>query len=267
MSSLLSLVSIFANLFGAVVLWRRLRTDAKVNDTLLWLCWSIALICHGLLLTYQIFKSEGLNLSIPLALSVALWLVSTILLIGALKKPLKNLGLVILPLCALAISISWMFPQLTRVPVPANAGLGLHIFSSLLAYSILMVAAALALTLNFQHQRLHSQRPLGAFKHFPTIQDTETLLFQFIGLGILLLSISLVTGYLHVEHIFGRGQLHKTILSVLAWLVFIALLAGRLTLGWRGPTAIRWTLWGFALLALAYFGSKLVREIILTPSV
>lgn len=267
MSSLLSLISIFANLSGAAAVWQRLPADDKGNHSLLWACWSIALLAHGALLVHQIFKPEGLNLSVMLALSAAFWMVSGVLMFSALRKPLHSLGLIILPLCALAIIITWMIPQLTRVPVPANAGLGLHIFSSLLAYSVLMVAAALAVTLNFQHRRLHSQQPLGTFKHFPTIQDMEILLFQFIVLGVLLLSVSLLTGYLHVEHIFGRGQLHKTVLSVLAWLVFVGLLFGRMTFGWRGPTAIRWTLWGFGLLALAYFGSKFVREIILTTSV
>lgn len=267
MSSLLSLISIFANLFGAAVVWRQRQAEAQTNHNLLWACWLIALVSHGALLTRQIFSPVGLNLSITLAFSSAFFMVSALLMISTLKKPLRNLALVILPLSALAIAITWMAPQLTRVPVPASAGLGTHIFSSLLAYSILMVAAALALTLNFQHRRLHSQQPLGAFKHFPTIQDMETLLFQFIILGVIFLSASLVTGYLHVDQIFGRGQLHKTILSAVAWLVFVGLLIGRLTFGWRGPTAIRWTLWGFGLLALAYFGSKLVREVILAPSV
>jgi len=265
MPNLLALVSVFANLFGAFLLWKRLQPDPKPYDRLYRLFWLLALLIHAWLLGIQIFKVDGMNLSITLALSAALWMVSAVLLLGSIKKPLMNLGIIILPLVSLVISISWIFPQLTRLPVPASGGLGLHIFSSLLAYSILMVGAALAITLNFQHKRLHSQQPLGIFRHFPSIQNMESLLFQFIALGVFLLSASLLTGYLSVEHLFARGQLHKTTLSSLAWLVFVILLLGRSTLGWRGPTAIRWTLWGFGLLALAYFGSKVVREIILSP--
>jgi ABC-type uncharacterized transport system permease subunit len=48
-----------------------------------------------------------------------------------------------------------------------------------------------------------------------------------------------------------------------AWLVYGFLLFGKYKTGWRGNTAIRWTLAGFLFLMLAFFGSKLVLEIIL----
>lgn len=66
-----------------------------------------------------------------------------------------------------------------------------------------------------------------------------------------------------LEDIFAQHLAHKTSLAVMAWVVFAILLWGRHQLGWRGHTAIRWTLAGFCLLMLAYFGSKLVREFIL----
>jgi ABC-type uncharacterized transport system permease subunit len=91
----------------------------------------------------------------------------------------------------------------------------------------------------------------------------ETLLFQLIGVGFVLLSMALVTGAIYMENMFAQHLVHKTILSIIAWLVFATLLWGRWRFGWRGRTAIRWTLSGFALLALAYLGSKLVLEIIL----
>jgi len=40
-------------------------------------------------------------------------------------------------------------------------------------------------------------------------------------------------------------------------------LIGRWKYGWRGRTAVRWTLSGFITLLIAYFGSKYVLEIIL----
>jgi ABC-type uncharacterized transport system permease subunit len=56
---------------------------------------------------------------------------------------------------------------------------------------------------------------------------------------------------------------HKTVLSILAWWVFAILLWGHWRYGWRGRTAIRWSLSGFVVLMLAYFGTKLVIELIL----
>jgi ABC-type uncharacterized transport system permease subunit len=56
---------------------------------------------------------------------------------------------------------------------------------------------------------------------------------------------------------------HKVVLAIVAWLLFGMLLLGRLRFGWRGRRALRWALSGYALLALAYFGSKLVLETVL----
>jgi ABC-type uncharacterized transport system permease subunit len=91
----------------------------------------------------------------------------------------------------------------------------------------------------------------------------EFLLFQLIGAGFVLLSISLVSGFLFLENMFAQHLAHKTVLAILAWMVFAVLLIGRLRHGWRGQTAIRWTLGGFLSLMLAYFGSKMVLEWIL----
>ena len=94
----------------------------------------------------------------------------------------------------------------------------------------------------------------------------EKLLFQLIGAGFVLLSISLISGLLFVEDLFAQHLVHKTVLSIIAWFVFGILLAGRIWQGWRGQTAIRWTLGGFLALMLAYFGSKIVLELILNRS-
>jgi ABC-type uncharacterized transport system permease subunit len=89
------------------------------------------------------------------------------------------------------------------------------------------------------------------------------LLFQMIAIGFVLLSLALLSGLLFLEDIFTQHLVHKTVLSSIAWAVFGILLWGRWRFGWRGRTAIRWTLSGFATLALAYFGSKLVLELLL----
>lgn len=91
----------------------------------------------------------------------------------------------------------------------------------------------------------------------------EKLLFQMIGAGFVLLSISLLTGALFLQDIFAQHLVHKTTLSIMAWLVFGILLTGRLVRGWRGKTALVWTLSGLGLLIVGYFGSKLVLEFIL----
>jgi ABC-type uncharacterized transport system permease subunit len=77
------------------------------------------------------------------------------------------------------------------------------------------------------------------------------------------LTLALVTGSFFVEDLFAQHLVHKVALAVVAWVVFGILLLGRWRMGWRGRQALRWTLSGYVLLGLAYFGSKLVLEVIL----
>jgi ABC-type uncharacterized transport system permease subunit len=87
-----------------------------------------------------------------------------------------------------------------------------------------------------------------------------------LGAGLFFLTISLLSGFIFIEDLFAQHLVHKTVLSILAWIIFSCLMLGRLWFGWRGQTAIKWTLFGFVSLLLAYFGSKLVLEIILHRS-
>lgn len=98
------------------------------------------------------------------------------------------------------------------------------------------------------------------------MESVEQLMFRFIVTGFLLLTLALVTGFLFFENIFAQHLVHKTALSVIAWVVFAVLLVGRHVAGWRGRTAVQWTLAGFILMGLAYFGSKIVLEWILDIS-
>ncbi len=91
----------------------------------------------------------------------------------------------------------------------------------------------------------------------------EQFLFQLITAGVILLTLSLMTGFLYVEDLFAQHLVHKTVLSLAAWLVFSILLWGRWRFGWRGRKAIRWTMAGFAVLLLAYLGTKFVIEFVI----
>ena len=91
----------------------------------------------------------------------------------------------------------------------------------------------------------------------------EAMLFELLWIGLGLLSIAIASGALFIDDIFAQSLVHKTVLTIAAWLLFATLLWGHYRLGWRSKTAVRLTLAGFALLMLAFFGSKLVLELIL----
>jgi ABC-type uncharacterized transport system permease subunit len=139
----------------------------------------------------------------------------------------------------------------------------MHILISVISYSLLTLAALQAILLAIQNQQLRNRHPGGFVRAMPPLETMECLLFRLIGIGFLLLSISLLSAVPYTQNLVEQHLIHKTVLSITAWVVFAILLWGRWRFGWRGRTAIRWTLGGFAVLMLAYFGSKLVLELII----
>ena len=223
-----------------------------------------AVILHAALLYPAIISHEGMKLGFFNAASLIGWLIAALLLVAAVRKPVENLGIVLMPIAALSLALERLYPNATHVVRTSGSWqLDTHILVSILAYSLLTIAAVQAILLAIQDQHLRNRHPGGFIRALPPLQIMEELLFQMIGLGFLLLSLSLFSGILFIDDIFAQHLVHKTVLSICAWLVFGVLLWGRWHFGWRGRTAIRWTLGGFVTLMLAYFGSKLVLELIL----
>ncbi len=209
-------------------------------------------------------RTAGPNISFLSALSLVMLGVNAILLLASLLRPVDKLGVITFPLAAIILLLKHIAPEATRVVQEHSWPMQLHIVASLLAYSVLNIAALQALLLAVQDACLRRRHPGGLLvRSLPSLQSMETLMFQLLGAGLVLLTVSLVTGFVFLENLFAQHLAHKTILSLLAWLLFAVLLVGRSRYGWRGQTAIRWTLSGFAALMLAYFGSKLVLELIL----
>jgi ABC-type uncharacterized transport system permease subunit len=222
-----------------------------------------ALLVHGYLLMATLVVDGGLRLGLFNASSLVAWAVALLLALAASRMPVENLGIAIFPVAALFALLGAAMPAGGPLISGSTRGLDLHILSSVLAYSLLTIAVFQAVLLAFQDRHLHNRQPGGIIRALPPLQTMESLLFQMIGVGFVLLSISLLTGLVFLEDIFAQHLIHKTVLSLVAWVVFAVLLWGRWRLGWRGRIAIRWTFAGFVALMLAYFGSKFVLELVL----
>jgi ABC-type uncharacterized transport system permease subunit len=171
------------------------------------------------------------------------------------------LGVIVFPIAAAMLAAD---AAVAYQPSPAMAWpLQLHAWTALLAYATLAIAALLALLLWMQERALRRRALQPWMRALPPLVELESLLFRSIGAGFVLLSATLLTGVVFVEDMLAQHLAHKTVFSVLSWLAFGALLAGRWRLGWRGTVAVGWTLAAMALLGLAFFGSKFVLELVL----
>ncbi len=230
------------------------------------LTWLLALVTHIAGLHYPLFIGEPLTLSFISLGSYVTWFLSLILFITTLNRKIESLAIPILPITMFSILAVMLFGADTQNTINMKSGLGLHILSSLLAYSTLMLASFQALLLAVHNNHLHARKNTNFIRSLPSLENMEHLLVRFIKIGVILLTIGLLTGFYFLENLFGSGIAHKTILSIVAWVVFSILLFGRWKYGWRGKTAVRWTLGGFIVLMLAFFGTKFVQEFVLDDS-
>ncbi len=262
-ASVIAILLYSAAAAAGMVHLKKLSAHGKSDKRLLLWLWSGALLLHILALSGRVLTPKGINLAFFNSLSIVAALISALVLLSAIKRPVEMLAIMILPVAMVTLALDQFMPSQPMITAPAGSSLQIHILSSLIAYSLLSIAALQALVLAVQDWQLHNHRPGGLIRALPPLQWMEDLLFQLIAVGFALLSVSLLTGFFFLEDIFAQHLVHKTALSITAWLVFAVLLFGRMRFGWRGRIAIKWTLSGILVLMLAYFGSKLVLELIL----
>ena len=204
---------------------------------------------------------SGANPDLPTTISLAGLTTTTVFGIALIWRIDPVVGALVLPLAAVAplVPMAWSGQD---IPVGATST-HVHAAISVLTWAVLSLAALQALLLAWQEHRLRTRRPGGALRTLASLGTQERWLFRLVGAGFFLLSLSLASGFMFVQDMFAQHLVHKTALSCLAWAMFGALLWGRWRHGWRGQTAARWCLSGFVVLALAYFGSRLILEVLL----
>ena len=224
---------------------------------------TLGVLAHGASVLAEMQAIGGFTADFFSALSVVSLVVVGVLLVASLRFPLVEILPIALPGAAVMVLIKALLgPEPTPLDVPSGM-IELHVISSLLAYSLLSIAALNAMFISVQHKLLHRHRNPVLLDLLPPLATLEVLLFQLIAAGWLLLTLSLASGLLFVDNLFAQHLAHKTVLSILAWAIFGALLAGRWRYGWRGMRVVRLCLIGMAMLVLAYFGSKAVLELLL----
>jgi ABC-type uncharacterized transport system permease subunit len=227
----------------------------------------LPLALHGWVLYSEMFASAELRFGFAYALSAMLWLTVLFYWLEGFLYELDAMLPPALALAALSAPLTELFPGRIGGAYAASFEFRVHLLLAMLAYSLFTIAVLHAVLMAVAERRLHRKESaagmgLGAL---PPLLTLERLLFRLIGAAFLLLTLTLATGFAFSETLFGRAMRldHKTVFGILSWITFGGLLAGRLLHGWRGRTALRWTLTGFVLLILAYVGSRFVLEVIL----
>ena len=225
----------------------------------------LPLLLHGYLLHDTLWFAGALNLSLVHAVSLILWLTILVYWLAHFFYPLFGLKTLVLPLAGMGAMLPLAFPGARISAQTTSWAFDAHVLAAMLAYSLFTIAALHAGLMSLVESNLHRARTPLLLRNLPPLLTMETLLFRIIGVGFALLTLTLISGVVFSEQIFGRAWQfnHKVLFGIISWLVFGILLIGHHFRGWRGRIAVSWTMSGFGFLILAYLGSKFVLEIIL----
>jgi len=249
----------------AYLLWSNARTQRGSPDKITLTLWFIAILGHGSMLASEMITPQGIKLSLFNEISLSALLVSAILLIVCLRQAISIIGAIILPLTALCVLLTPIETSDSLVSSDIVPGIKLHIVSSLLAYSLFLVASiqALAIYRQIKYLKLKYKSKYNLISTLPTLDAMETFLFALLKIGVVLLTIGLISGWIYHHDLFAQHLVHKTVLSFMAWIVFGIVIIGKQLYGWRTNTAVSLVLTATGLLALGYLGSQFVLEVVL----
>jgi ABC-type uncharacterized transport system permease subunit len=245
------------------------RLSLKSIRGLLWLAWGL----HGLAVLWSLLGDTP-RFGFAPALSVTAWLVLTVYAVESHMYPKLRAVWAFAGLGAAAVLLALVFPgqalhSAASPWLPLHWALGLAsygLFAAAVVHAWLMMRAETQMRLAPLVQNISSSTQSGL-----PLLTLERLTFRFVMAGFVLLTATLLAGWLFSETLYGAGKAwkwdHKTIFSVLAWVAFAVLLIGRARFGWRGRTAVRVLYVGSGLLLLAYVGSRFVLEVVLGRAV
>jgi ABC-type uncharacterized transport system permease subunit len=198
-------------------------------------------------------------LSLGDVLALVALVIAVTAIVMALQPRLRGMAALLLGIAAL---LEVTFAEGARQFTMGRPGweLTFHVAMATTAFAFLTIGAVLAVAQVVVDRQLRSRRPLGWLRILTPVESVESGCFHSILAGFVVLTLALVTGAFFVENLLAQHLVHKVALAIIAWVVFGILLLGRWRFGWRGRQALRWTLAGYVLLGLSYFGSKLILE-------
>jgi len=241
-----------------------LTTDKPINKGASLGLLLVGMLAHAALLYPYIVTLYGLNFNLFNVFSLTSLFFLFFYVLFSLYRPIVSLGILAAPTALIGMAIGYIGRAPYQPLTDVSIGLEAHILLSVAAYCVLLMATVQALFLRLQIRELkhHTIHRFWVNK-LPSLQSMEGLLFDMILVGFVLLSLALGLGFVYVQDLMAQHIAHKTVFSVLSWLLFGTLLVGNWRAGWRGKLAANITIYAFILLAIGFVGSKFVLELVL----
>jgi len=244
----------------------------------------ILLVLHGVVCFQDIVTPEGIVFGFAQALSLMAWVGVALYWIEGWYFNLRSMMPMIISLAMLSSFLPTIYQgALLSTEAVISHGFILHFITANMAVGVLFLSAVQAILIGWQEKNLRAQlkdRPAdkfnfsdvlllgqkkGLLEQLPPLVTMEKVLFNMISIGYVLLTIGVFSGVFFSQELFGKPLIfdHKTIFSILSWMLFGWILFVHWKHGLRGSQALKWIIGSFAILLLSYVGSRFVLEVIL----
>lgn len=264
MTAVLVVIAIIAYLASALIALRQLTPGKPQRQLLVTALAVLGLLAHGGLLFYLLQADQFDHLNIASSLSTVAWLLA---LLSTLRGN-KAGSLLLRPVILLFAALSTLLLALAPVDWGANLdnkhGLVIHIVLSLVAYGVLALATLYALQLMYLNSVLKARKANVLANYLPPLLTVETYFFRLLTTGCVLLAFAIISGFAFLDNMLAQAQIHKTVLSILAFVIYAVVLIRHRWRGDRGKAVVITTVIAGFILTLAYFGSRFVKDILLS---
>jgi ABC-type uncharacterized transport system permease subunit len=239
-----------------------LRHDQQIGFPVQFAAGLIGSLAHIALMAVLMIQPEGIDFSLLKSVSMMLAVTVLVVSVSSQRYAIQTAQLLLMPAAAALAIFSLVAPS-SRELLELSIGTFAHIILSVLAYGAFTIAAVMALLLNYLSARLKDHKLTSLVKNIPPAESLESLLFELLSLAAILLGLSIISGFIFVDDFFAQHLIHKSVLSILALIIYSTICVGHWHKGWRGRRVMRWIFGAYASLTLAYVGSKFVLEWIL----
>ena len=228
-------------------------------------CLLTILALHGYTIFHPLLFSSPLHFGAAEAVSLIAWIALLSYWLASFFIKLHGLEPILFFISSCLITLHVLLPSSPIILATPTPLFKLHFILAMLAYGLMLYAVGLSLLIRLADKELHVLKGKALLHRLPPLLTVEKHLFGSITIGFILLTLALITGFSFPaepdDQLFYLS--HKTVFSLLSWIIFAILLWGRVWRGWRGKTAVNWVLIGFSFLLLGYLGSAFVLHILL----
>ena len=195
------------------------------------------------------------------ALSLLAALLVGLFLAIQLRASLLALGAVVVPTAfglTLAASVLKGGAQ-PLPPVLRSVWLPVHVLFAFLGDAVFALACSASVLYLVQERRIKVHR--SALRHLPSLETLDRLSHTCLVWGLVLLTLGFMSGivWAHVawsDRPWMRDP--KVVFTMLVWVLYVVLLQGRMTAGWRGRWAAQLTIAGFAVIVISLVGVNML---------